>query len=126
MVYFWIILGSGLGGVARLLLGTWVAKHAGAGFPWGTLLVNVAGCAFIGWFAFYTGELGPRPAPLLLRQFVMIGICGGFTTFSSFSLETLNLMKSGHTARAFAYIAASVVLCMLGVWFGSLVALRRN
>ena len=125
MLYLWIAIGSALGGLLRYMLGGWIARTAGSTFPWGTLVVNVAGCALIGWFATYTGPDGRVLVSTRMRQFVMIGICGGFTTFSSFSLETLNLLRDGQTTRALANVALSVILCMLGVWLGHAIAMSK-
>jgi fluoride exporter len=126
VIYLWIAFGSGIGGVCRYVLGGWVARQAGAAFPWGTLLVNILGCTFIGWFAAMTGPDGRILASTRTRQFVMVGICGGFTTFSSFSLETLNLLRDGEAGRAVANMSLSLGLCMLGVWLGHLPATTMN
>jgi fluoride exporter len=126
VIYLWIAFGSGIGGVCRYVLGGWVGRQAGAAFPWGTLLVNILGCTFIGWFAAMTGPDGRILASTRTRQFVMVGICGGFTTFSSFSLETLNLLRDGEAGRAVANMSLSLGLCMLGVWLGHLLATTMN
>lgn len=126
MIYLWIAFGSALGGVTRYTLGGWISRLAGPGFPWGTLCVNIIGCTFIGWFATLTGPDSRLLVSTRTRQFVMIGICGGFTTFSSFSLETLNLLRDGQAARALGNIGASVILCMIGVWLGYLLATAMN
>lgn len=89
-----------------------------AGFPWGTLAVNLLGCFVIGVVATVVDS-----SPW--RQFLMIGFCGGFTTFSSFGLETLTLMREGHTGRAVAYVAMSVALCLAAVWAGHASASNR-
>jgi fluoride exporter len=115
LTYLWIGIGSAIGGCARYGLGTAVAAWSGPGFPWGTLAVNVLGCFLIGVFA-------PAFAALPWRQFLMIGFCGGFTTFSSFGLETLNLLRDGQPARAAAYVAASVAICLFAVWAGHAVS----
>ncbi len=96
----------------------------GATFPWGTLIVNILGCTFIGFFATMTAPEGRWLVSTPARQFVMVGICGGFTTFSSFSLETLNLARAGEPGRALAYVLASVLICLLGVWAGYAAALE--
>ncbi len=126
MVYFWIALGSALGGVARYSMQGWAARSLGPTFPWGTLFVNIIGCTFIGWFATMTAPEGRILVASTTRQFVMVGICGGFTTFSSFSLETLNLARAGEPGRAMAYVLASVLVCLLGVWLGSVAALEMS
>ncbi len=111
MHYFLIATGSALGGCARFAIGSTLAQIFGPAFPWGTLGVNILGSFLIGIFA----SLLPTQE---WRQFLMIGFCGGFTTFSSFSLETLNLLRDGHPARAAAYAAASMLVCLAAVWAG--------
>ena len=88
----------------------------GETFPWGTLIVNVIGSFMIGFFATITGPDGRCSSPRSARQFVMIGICGGYTTFSSFSLQTLNLANDGEFLYAGATSSALVVLCLIAVW----------
>ena len=122
MNYLWIAIGSAFGGVARYWCYGFMARHAGETFPWGTLAVNVIGCSFIGFFATITGPDGRVLAAPSLRQFVMPGICGGFTTFSTFSLETLNLARDGQWLKAASNVGASVLLCLLGVWLGHALA----
>lgn len=116
--YLWIGLGSALGGMARYWTYCLIARAAGGTFPWGTLMVNVVGSTFIGWFAALTAPEGRWLVPVAARQFVMVGICGGFTTFSSFSLETLRLVNDGEWGKAVFNAAASLVLCLAGVWLG--------
>jgi fluoride exporter len=116
--YFWVALGSAIGGSARYALSGAVANWIGAAFPWGTLIVNVTGCFVIGIFSTLTGPDGPLLVPTNIRIFVMVGMCGGYTTFSSFSLEFLNLMRGGEWLSAVAYILASVVFCLIGVGLG--------
>lgn len=123
---FWIFLGGGLGSLARWALSGWAANTFGQTFPWGTLIVNVSGSIVIGFFATITGPDGRWLAPSSLRQFVMIGICGGYTTFSSFSLQTLNLADEGEWAKAGANCVLSVVLCLVGVWLGHVLAAQLN
>ena len=107
----WIALGSALGGMSRFALGSWIVERYGTALPWGTLVINILGSAMIGFFA-----TAIKPTPW--RQFLMVGVCGGFTTFSSFSLETLTLLRDGHTARALTYVALSVLVCLAAVWAG--------
>lgn len=116
--YLWIALGSALGGAARYGCQVFFTRHLGAGFPWGTLFVNVAGCCLIGLFAAVTGPDGRLLVPTSFRQFVMVGICGGYTTFSSFGLETLNLAREHDLGRAAFNVALSVCLCLAAVWLG--------
>lgn len=108
-----VALGSALGGAARFLLAGWVGARLGGAFPWGTVLVNVSGSALI-------GVLAAREELLSLetRQFLMAGVLGGFTTFSSFSLQTLRLAQEGDWARAAGNVLGSVALCLLAVAAG--------
>ena len=118
IVWLVVALGSAVGGVARFGVGLLVARALGAAFPWGTLLINVVGSFVIGLFGAMTVANGPMPASLELRAFVMVGFCGGFTTFSSFSLQTLELLQAGETVWAALYILGSVALCLVGVFLG--------
>src|SRR5579872_6238722 len=118
LMYFWIAVGSALGGMARYALSGVVASAYGETFPLGTLVINILGSFIIGFFATLTGPDGRVLASPATRQFVMTGLCGGFTTFSSFSLQTLNLARDGDFFRASANIVLSVALCLLFVWFG--------
>jgi fluoride exporter len=124
--YFWIAVGSAFGGVARFWLAGAVARLVGETFPWGTLLINVSGSFVIGFFGTLTGPDGRVFVGTTGRQFVMVGICGGFTTFSAFSLQTLNLVNDGEWMSAGWYIAASVVLCLVAVWAGYALAVSLN
>jgi CrcB protein len=124
--YLWIAVGSALGGVARYWCSGVVARFIGETFPWGTIIVNVVGCFIIGVFATLTGPDGRVFADTLTRQFVMIGILGGYTTFSSFSLQTLNLVQDGEWWLAGANIALSVIACLVAVWLGFVIAASIN
>ena len=127
LTYLWIAIGGALGSMARYGCGRLVAERIGETFPWGTLLINVLGSFVIG--AFATLTLAPdarvQVAPDL-RQFVIVGLCGGFTTFSSFSLQTLNLVRAGDMVAAGLNIIGSVVLCLIAVWLGYLAAAAYN
>ncbi len=112
--YLLIALGSGLGGVARHWLTTLLAARIAGPFPWGTFLVNVIGCAIIG-FVLALPDSRIHPAT---RQLLTVGLLGGFTTFSAFSAQTLSLIQSGKTPAACAYAAASVLVCLGGCWLG--------
>lgn len=101
-----VLAGGGLGSGARYLLGMWAAQRWGVAFPWGTLGVNLAGCFLIGALATLADEQG-RIGPDL-RVFLIVGVLGGFTTFSSFSLETLRLAGRNEPVRAVAYALVSV------------------
>lgn len=113
-----VAAGSALGGAARYALSGAVARAFGETFPWGTLLVNASGSFLIGVVAALTGPDGRLLVSPLARQFVMPGLFGGFTTFSSFSLQTLALAQDGEWLWAGANVALSVVLCLAGVWLG--------
>ena len=112
--YLLIALGSALGGVARHWVSTALAVRLASPFPWPTFLVNVLGSAVIGFIlALPDSRLNP-----LTRQFLTVGILGGFTTFSAFSAQTLALLQAGKTSVALAYIFSSVAICLLGCWIG--------
>jgi CrcB protein len=121
-----IALGSALGGVLRYWCSGLVARWFGETFPWGTLLVNIGGSLLIGLFATLTAPDGRLLVGTLTRQFVMLGVLGGFTTFSSFSLQTLALAQSGEWLRAAGNIVGSVLLCLIGVWSGHALAVVIN
>jgi len=126
MTYLWIAIGSALGGVGRYWCSGLIAERFGETFPWGTLTVNVVGSAIIGFIATLTGPDGRMFVPSEARQFVMIGILGGFTTFSSFSLQTLTLSMEGEWVYAAGYIVLSLLLCLVGVWLGHSGAVSLN
>lgn len=118
MTYLWIGLGSALGGMARYGCSGLAARYIGAAFPWGTLFVNVSGSLVIGFLAALAAADGRLLTSPDARAFLMIGVCGGFTTFSAFSIETLNLANDGDWLRAGANVVLSVVLCLFAVWLG--------
>lgn len=113
--YLLIAVGSAVGGVARALLNLAVTNRTGELFPWGILAVNVLGCLVIGVLA----ALVERES---LKILLMTGLCGGFTTFSAFSLDALRLLQDGRPGAAAAYVATSLVLCLLATWLGWTVA----
>ena len=118
MSYIWVAIGGALGSVARYGCTGLVARFAGIAFPWGTLLVNVLGSLVIGVLAaLASANVKPFVAGDL-RAFLMVGVLGGFTTFSSFSADTLNLARSGAWAAAGANVLASMVLCLVAVTIG--------
>ncbi len=121
MTYLWVAIGSAIGGVGRYWCGAIVAERFGDAFPWGTLLVNVAGSFLIGVVA-AMGDSYDRPwlPAQEVRAFIVVGFCGGYTTFSAFSLQTLVLLREGAWTHAMANIVLSVVLCLVAVWLGYL------
>lgn len=120
LAYFWVAIGGALGSVARFGIGGVVAEKFGQTFPWGTLVVNVTGSFIIGLLgavAAPEGKMDPQ-SRVFATQLLMTGVCGGYTTFSSFSLQTLNLIRDREWLYAGSNILFSVVLCMLAVWLG--------
>jgi CrcB protein len=111
-------VGGAIGSAARYWVALAVLRLTGAGFPWGTVLINIVGSFIIGWFAVFSTQTGRFAAPDNVRAFVMAGLCGGFTTFSAFSLQTVELLRAGETFRALANIGASVALCLLATALG--------
>lgn len=109
-----IALGGALGSVARALVGA--ALPAGR-FPWATLLVNTVGSFAIGWIMVRLGALEAAPAART-QAFVAIGFCGGFTTFSTFSWQTLDQMMRGQWGAAVLNVVLSIGLCLLATWLG--------
>jgi CrcB protein len=124
--YLCVALGSALGGVARFWLSGLVGQRVGESFPWGTVFVNVTGSFVIGFVGTLTGPEGRVLVPSDARIFVMVGICGGYTTFSSFSLQTLNLGRDGEWLLAGGNVLFSVVLCLVAVWLGHVCAAAIN
>jgi fluoride exporter len=122
----WIFVGGGLGSLLRWGVSGWIANAFGQRFPWGTLIVNITGCFIIGLFAALTGVDGRWLVSERVRQFFMLGICGGYTTFSSFGLQTLTLAEDGQWFKAGANAVLSLVLCLLGVWLGHVLATSIN
>jgi fluoride exporter len=117
-IYFWVALGGALGSMARYWLGVRITLLAGLAFPWATILINILGSLVIGFLVRLTGPQGRLPAPLDARAFLIVGICGGFTTFSAFSLQSLELARDGRLLLAGANIVLSVVLCLVAVALG--------
>lgn len=126
MNYVWVFLGGGLGSIARFAASGLVARLFGETFPWGTMTVNVVGSLIIGFFATLTGIDGRMLVSPSVREFVMLGFLGGFTTFSSFSLQTLSLARDGEWLQAALNVVASVLICLLAVWLGHLLAANLN
>jgi fluoride exporter len=125
LAYLWVAFGGALGSVARFGIGGLVSNKFGQTFPWGTLVANVTGSfviGFIGALAAPEGRMNPQ-SRVFATQFFITGICGGYTTFSSFSLQTLNLLRDGEWLYAGGNVLFSVAFCMiavgLGYWLGA-------
>lgn len=118
MTYFWIGLGSALGGMGRYWCSGVIARAFGETFPWGTIVVNVSGSLIIGFLVTLMSPDGRLLVPTDARAFLAIGLLGGYTTFSSFSLQTLNLVRDGEWLWATANIFLSLTLCLAAVWLG--------
>jgi fluoride exporter len=118
-----VFAGAGLGGVARYAAGTWIMAKYGGRFPLGTFLINVSGSFLIGiLMTLFTERLDPHPN---WRLFSVVGILGGYTTFSSFEYETYQAVRDGEHWMGLLYVASSVLLGYAGVWVGALLAARR-
>jgi CrcB protein len=117
-----IAVGGALGAVARYALSMWLPARGGAGFPWGIFIVNVSGCALIGVLMALVSE-GGRDArtPPLLRPFLGVGVLGGFTTFSTYALDTVHLLQAGPHAvwTAAAYLGGTLLGALAAVWAGA-------
>lgn len=121
-IYLMVFLGGALGSVARYALSVWVAGKWGNAFPWGTFAVNALGCLFIGWFYGITSSNGSFIVSPTVRAFVMIGICGGFTTMSSFTLQTMLLALDGQMRWALMNIGLSLAVCLVFTWLGMVIS----
>lgn len=116
--YLLVFVGAGFGGVLRHIMNLVVSRTLGTGFPWGTAIINVSGSTvmglLIGWLAFKAGAEWTQH----VRLFVATGVLGGYTTFSTFSLESILLIERGNFGSAVAYIGGSVLLGVAGLWAG--------
>jgi CrcB protein len=121
--YILVMLGGALGTGARFWMSGLIAERAGEFFPLGTLVVNVSGSFVVGFFAAFTAPEGPVLVSPRFRQFFMIGVCGGYTTFSSFSLQTLDFARDGDWLKAWLNTILSFVCCLAAVWLGRILAL---
>jgi CrcB protein len=125
-LYLAVAGGGALGSLARYLSSLATLQLLGEAFPWGTLTVNVLGSFIIGLYATLTEPDGRLFASPTARHFVMTGFCGGFTTFSVFSLESVRFLEAGAPALAAAYVLASVALWLPAVWLGHRLGLSMN
>jgi CrcB protein len=126
LIYVWLGIGGAVGTIARYVVGGVVARLWGETFPLGTLLINVSGSFAISLFATLTAPDGRWLASPTFRAFFTVGLCGGYTTFSSFSLQTLNLARDGQWLYAWANAVLSPTLCILAAWLGYLAAMSLN
>ncbi|PAW78509.1 MAG: camphor resistance protein CrcB [Verrucomicrobia bacterium Tous-C9LFEB] len=124
--YAVVALGSALGGVTRFCLSGLIANRYGNWFPFGTLAINISGSFVIGFVAAISSADSRYLVNANVRTFLMVGVCGGYTTFSSFSLQTLSLAQDGQWLYAAANIVGSVILCLVGVWLGYLAGQLLN
>jgi CrcB protein len=120
IAYIWVAIGGALGSVSRFWLNGIISSRFGETFPWGTMLINITGSFVIGLIGALANPEGRMDSQsrAFTTQFLMIGVCGGFTTFSSFSLQTLNLLRDREWLYAGGNAVLSVVLCMAAVWLG--------
>jgi len=121
--YILVIAGGALGTGARFWLSGFVAERGGEFFPLGTLVVNVTGSFAIGFITAFTDPEGAFLVSPRLRQFLIIGVCGGYTTFSSFGLQTLDLVRDGDWFKAGLNTMLSFVCCLVAVWLGRILGL---
>ncbi len=121
--YFYVMAGAGLGGLARYALGSWIMTKTGLRFPLGTFLINVSGSFFIGLLmTLLTQRFQPHP---YWRLFLVVGVLGGYTTFSTFEYETLQAVRDGEHWMGLLYAAGSVAFGYLAVWLGMILAAER-
>ena len=121
--YLAVLAGAGLGGLMRYLAGTWIMSRYGGRFPLGTFVINVTGSFLIGvLMTLLTERLHPHPN---WRLFLVVGVLGGYTTFSSFEYETYQAVRNGERWMGLIYVMGSVFLGYLGVWLGALLTARR-
>lgn len=121
--YLVVLAGAGLGGLARYALGTWIMARSGSRFPLGTFLINISGSFLIGLLmTLLTERWQPHPN---WRLFLVVGVLGGYTTFSSFEYETLQAVRDGERWMGLLYVTGSVLFGYLAVWLGVALTARR-
>jgi CrcB protein len=122
--YLVVLAGAGLGGLGRYVAGTWIMSKMGGRFPLGTFFINVSGSFLIGLLmTLLTQRMHPHPN---WRLFLVVGVLGGYTTFSSFEWETFQAMRDGERWLGLVYVLGSVILGYVGVWAGALLATARR
>jgi fluoride exporter len=128
IAYLWVAIGGAVGSVGRFWINGLVAARFGETFPFGTLVINVTGSFVIGILAALTSPDGRMSSHsrVMTTQLLMIGVCGGYTTFSSFSWQTLRLVQEREWLYAGGNILLSVVLCMIAVWLGYMLGSTFN
>jgi len=120
MNYIWIFIGGGLGSVARFEMGRQITKVTGTAFPFATIAINFISCLILGFLAgLLTRKEMASPVAVL---FIGMGFCGGFSTFSTFTAETMELLKAGNFVYAGANVIVSVAICLLSFWGGYVMA----
>jgi CrcB protein len=122
IAYLWVALGGAMGSVSRFWIGGLVAARFGESFPVGTIVINITGSFLIGLFAAFADPESrlSSSSRVLTAQLLMTGVCGGYTTFSSFSLQTLRLLQDRQWLYAGGNVMLSVFLCLIAVWLGYL------
>ncbi len=118
ITYTAVMIGGAIGALLRMSLSDWITSAWGGSFPWGTMAVNVSGCLAIGLFFGALGSSADSHGTQLFRSFVVFGLLGGFTTFSSFSFQTLGLIMDGQVFSAVWNVILSLTLCLLATWLG--------
>lgn len=121
--YLVVLAGAGLGGLARYVAATWIMAKYGGRFPLGTFIINITGSFLIGvLMTLLTERLHPHPN---WRLFLVVGVLGGYTTFSSFEYEIYQAVRDGARWMGMLYMTGSVVLGYAGVWLGAVLTVRR-
>ncbi len=121
-IWILIFVGGGIGSLCRYLLSRWINGSVVSSFPYGTFIVNITGCLLIGFFVFYFTDARFGAVSLTWRLFLVTGLCGGYTTFSAFSYENVQLVESNQVFTFLAYTFGSIILGFLATFCGILIA----